>query len=213
MPYYKDINTLFIHIPKTGGTKLESYLKNKYTQQLYSYITQIDKFNVITNGCGNTILPEPNLRNLSLQHQTYRTIFKYRELLNLDFNNIKIITIVRNPYNRIISDLIYCNLIDDKTNIDKIPNVINKYLHQNNRDNHNIPQHQFLIDDNNNLITNITIFNTENLTKQLKNYGFSDYDFIPKEKNYMKFLNKKSIQLINTFYKKDFELFGYNMIN
>ena len=30
-------------------------------------------------------------------------------------------------------------------------------------------------------------------------------------KNYDKYLNKDSISLINNFYKKDFELFGYKM--
>ncbi len=35
MPYYRDINLLLIHIPKTGGTKLEKYLRTKSRESLY----------------------------------------------------------------------------------------------------------------------------------------------------------------------------------
>ena len=65
MPYYKEINTLFIHIPKTGGTMFENELKTKYTQSLYT-------------GNKNTILPSP-YNSISLQHQTYNTLYKYKD--------------------------------------------------------------------------------------------------------------------------------------
>ena len=35
MPYYKQPNLLFIHIPKTGGTVIENQLKNIYEESLF----------------------------------------------------------------------------------------------------------------------------------------------------------------------------------
>ena len=62
----------------------------------------------LLSGIKNKILPTKELQNISLQHQTYNTLFNYKELLNIDFNdNLKIISVVRNPYNRLISDLFW----------------------------------------------------------------------------------------------------------
>jgi hypothetical protein len=36
MPYYKDKNLLFIHIPKTGGTVIENNIKKHTPQKLFS---------------------------------------------------------------------------------------------------------------------------------------------------------------------------------
>jgi len=98
MPYYKEGNILFIHIPKTGGSSLETYFENIYTQTCFGF----DKKN---------ILPE-NINNISLQHLTYNTIYKYRDILDVSFNEkLNIITIVRNPYDRIISDLFWLKIL------------------------------------------------------------------------------------------------------
>jgi hypothetical protein len=43
----------------------------------------------------------------SLQHMTYSQIIEHRELFNIQFENLKIFTIVRNPYTRIISDYFF----------------------------------------------------------------------------------------------------------
>jgi hypothetical protein len=198
MPYYKDANLLFIHIPKTGGTSLESYLLNKYNQTIHDS----DKNKII-----------PIKKRVFLQHYTYGDIYKHRQVFGLNFDDkLNIITIVRNPYDRIISDMLYLKLINRNDTLDKIYNVIkNKYLYEKDLYNHNIPQYKFIIDENENIIPNLKIFKTETLTKEIKEYGFEDYDGQNNSTDYSKYLNNDSIKLINKYYKTDFDLFGYDM--
>jgi hypothetical protein len=212
MPYYKEINTLFLHIPKTGGTSLEEYLKCKCTQTLYSY--SLDKRE-------NIMFEKYKIDTVSLQHLTYKEIYQYKEILDVNFNeNLKIITVVRNPYDRIISGLFFNDLINENSTPPEVYEVIQKYIYQDchNHDNHNKPQYEFLIDNDNSIIPNIDIFKTETLTPDLRKYGYDDFDLnfnrnkinIEKDK-YAIYLNNDSIKLINEFYKKDFELFSYDM--
>jgi hypothetical protein len=163
MPYYRDINLLLIHIPKTGGTKLEKYLRTKNSESLYRSRV-------------STKIPDQDLSQISLQHQTYNTIYQYRDILKVNFNHpdFKVITIVRNPYDRIISDLFFRKLINRRSKQIKVDRVIIDYLKEN-WDNHNIPQYKFITDENGDLINGITIFKTESLTRELYDYGFTDY--------------------------------------
>jgi len=203
MPYYKEKNLLFIHIPKTGGTTIEDSIKEKTPQILYS-------------GDNNSLLDFPYNKK-SLQHQFYTTIYKFRDKLDVNFDNIKIFSVVRNPYDRIVSDLFWFNLIKKDFTAGQVYNVIkNNYLHRDDLDNHNEPQYKFIVDENSELIKNIKIFRTEILNESnddlCKFVGFNIN--IQKEgvnKHYNKYLNKDSISLINTFYKKDFELFNYKL--
>ena len=204
MPYYPNKNILFIHIPKTGGTVIENQIKKQYNQTLYS-------------GKTNNILEYP-YNKISLQHQFYTTIYKYKNILNINFNNIKIFSVVRNPYDRIISDLFWFNFITKDDSSDKVYNIIkNNYLYRDDLDNHNLPQYLFITDENKKLLPNIKIFKTEELNikdNELNNFLNININ-IKREnvnKNYSKYLNRKSINIINNFYKKDFKLFGYNTI-
>ena len=203
MPYYKEKNILFIHIPKTGGTVIEKNITLHTPQKLYS-------------GKTNTLLEFPYNKK-SLQHQFYTTIYQFKDKLKVNFDNIKIFSIVRNPYDRIISDLFHFNLIKKYFTSEQVYNTIkNNYLYRDDLDNHNEPQYKFIVDENFELVKNIKIFNTETLNKSNDELNkFLGFNIVIQENNvnkdYSSYLNKDSISLINSFYKKDFELFNYKL--
>ena len=212
MPYFKndDVNILLIHIPKTGGTSLERYFSDKFSIPL-----NINSLYTLTRN--KTLLNENIIINSSLQHITYNQLVKYNKVFNIDFNNIKIITVVRNPYERIISDLFFFKKIKVTSSKEEVFNIIKEYLLSKCYDNHNIPQHYFLKDDTEKQITNIHILRTENLTNDMKNLGYNNFNKVcnknPNKINYYDYLNKKSIKTINKFYDLDFILFNYDKIS
>lgn len=211
MPYFKNnnINLLFIHIPKTGGSSLEIYFSSKFNiplsnKSLYLYIT--DEF-----------LINENIKiNSSLQHITYNQIVENYKIFNIVFDNIKIITIVRNPYERIVSDLFYYKLIKTDTLKEEVFDIINKYLVLDIYDNHNIPQYKFITNDKGEIIQNIYILRNESLINDMKNLGYNDFNIFenvnPNKVNYYNYLNNKTIEIINNFYNLDFILFNYDKI-
>jgi hypothetical protein len=206
MPYFynNDINLLFIHIPKTGGTSLQIYFSSKYNIPLNN--------KALCDFYNNESLEI----NSSMQHMTYNTIVKYSKIFNIDFDNIKIITIVRNPYERFVSDLFFFKLITPDNTKEEVFNILNKYSVSDKYDNHNLPQHEFITDDKGEIIKNIHILKTESLTDGMKNLGYTDFDNCDNvnvnKVNYYNYLSNESIEFINKFYHLDFILFNYDKI-
>ena len=189
----------FIHITKTGGTTIEDVGKK-------------------------------NGKKWGRFHKEYYTDFKsvapWHTKFYLLSNDLKLkydwFTVVRNPYERIISEF-YCRYggwgISNKFTCSK--KEFNKILkarilaQRNNIGDHYTPQH-FYIDPN----IKIHIIKFENLTKE--------FNELMKKYNYNIRLNKHSnkgkkiytvndlsnevISLINNIYHKDFEMFGYKKI-
>lgn len=207
MPYFRKENILFIHIPKTGGTSLERYFSQKFNVKLDASSLCYEKFK----------------NNITLQHQTLSNIIINNHIFKIPFNNpnLKIITIVRNPYHRIMSELFYLGYIDNNSTQEKVYKVLSLYLSNNNTyDNHKLPQYKFLVnDDGFSINNNIIILKTENLNEMMKEIGFNDFNCHEntnkcniKNDKYMSMLNNDSLRLINKYYSKDFLYFGYRII-
>jgi hypothetical protein len=124
-----------------------------------------------------------------------------------------ILAFVRNPYERVVSDLFWLKFNSKGDSPEDIYDTLqNYYFDREDLDYHNYPQHYFLIDKNGKQIENVRIIKTEDLTNSLQNIGFFDYNHnVNDDKSYMKYLNKDSIRIINSRFKKDFELFKYPM--
>ena len=207
MPYFENAHLLFIHIPKTGGSNIENFFM--------TYLSQKPTINQLLS---NNL--DLKINNHSLQHMTYQEFYNNKDFFNLHFDiKIKILTVVRNPYNRIISDLFYLKFATKNNNKDEIQEIIKKYLNNNHLyDNHKLEQYKFLIDNDNNINNNIIILNSETLNDQMNKLGFPEFSNFCNQMNtkittdYYEYLNETSIKMINEYYKKDFEYFNYEML-
>jgi 23S rRNA A1618 N6-methylase RlmF len=219
MPYYKPLNLIYIHIPKTGGMSIEEYFYKKCNltrgeKNIYGWYLNREKR-----------IRFPNDR--SLQHLTYQEIIHYQQYFDYkhdEINNTTILVSVRNPFERIISDLFWGNKIKNVDELDEelLYDIIYNYLYvDNDIDNHRVPQYKYILDENKQLLKNIKIVKTETLQQDMIQLGYNDFDiFINKNKrneketiHYMNLLNQKSMDLIYEYYKKDFEIFGYSYEN
>jgi hypothetical protein len=82
-------------------------------------------------------------------------------------------------------------------------------------DNHPLPQYKFLLDTDGSFLKDVTILHTESIEKDLDSIGYQDFSRLDNSSqsiktDYSNYLNRQSIDLINSFYAKDFEYFNYN---
>jgi hypothetical protein len=206
MPYFRKIKILFIHIPRTGGTTVECYFYQK-DQSVRSTRSLFSKTGY--------------LNGHSLQHCTYQELRSIRKRFNIHFpppdKQLTILTIVRNPYDRLFSDLIAGN---SDLSPEMIDQTVDAFIHSENTDSHQRPQVEFLIDNNGAIPKNIIIMHTESLNDDMIKLGYNDFAQTHREnvtsnasdrEKLISLLSQKSIDLINLTYKRDFEMFGYTM--
>jgi hypothetical protein len=209
MPYFKKNNILLIHIPKTGGTSLEIYFSRKYALKLEDTLFS------------RTPSQLPEFKNRYLQHLFLTEYKEHNELLGIDFcDSLQILAITRNPYDRLISALLYgkkITLTSDPAEVySTIQHIFSVYTTSKKKIHygHYIPQWEFIADNEGAIDPRVTVMDTETLMADMHALGFTDFSIhmngdIKRRTNYRQLLNSNSLQLINTFYERDFTLFNY----
>ncbi len=202
MPLFNKLKLFFIHIPKTGGTSVEEYLYKKTNTQKTINTFHSDK-------CG------VKLNKHTLQHSTFTELVRCKNNLDFNINKLKIFTVVRNPYERLVSELFYIGKINLQSDKQMVENEIISYLNDDyHYDNHKLPQYKF-ITYNDKIVNNITIMKNETLNDDMHKYNFTDFNENHNKThkgkiNYMELLSDNAKNIIYKYYEKDFELFNYD---
>lgn len=190
---------IYIHIPKTGGNSLSLYLKN------YSSNKVIQRNSRVGLGQGIDIICEKSKIDIKHMPITY-----YRGLYpNLYSSYIKF-TIVRNPYDRLIS--LYFWLRSNRPYTKK---SFKEFLNKNIKS-----QLSFIMVDDKIEVDYICKF--ENLEEDLKyifnkiNIDTKDMVFphlnASKHNYYMSYYDNELLSIINKKYENDFKVLGYDII-
>ena len=210
------MKTIFIWIPKTAGTSISDFfniekiiLKNQYNN--LGEINNENKFNIKDGSF------------VTFGHANIKKINS-----NINFQKDKFITIVRNPYFRLLSLYSYHNKSKDFKYIKKYKNINEWILNEINSNsipapgsyNVNYTSQAAPMVDWLDGIDNLKIYKFENLEYLLddlkeKYPHKKKLNFLNKSDNNndLNKFNKESIIRINNYYFKDFEKYKYKKIN
>jgi len=202
-------NWLYIHVPKTGGCSIESYLAHKYNMSIYVFLSNVEH--------------DITLSTCSKQHYTLLLKLAYAKMKGIILDDsVNYFGSVRNPYTRAVSDLYYYKLITHTSSpIDvekQLKTYINQYMINHEAyDNHVKPQYLFFVNNEGVMDSRVKIIKQETLCDDMCSLGFSDFKIEVNvnlhKGNYYKQLTMNAVHMLNNIYKEDFTLFNYSMIH
>tara|TARA_Y100000992_G_C21268979_1_gene495567 strand:- start:1397 stop:1984 length:588 start_codon:yes stop_codon:yes gene_type:complete len=189
-----NLKFIFIHIPKTSGNSLSLFLKDFIDNEI------IHRSNNMGEKQGIDIICEKIKKDIKHKDITY-----YKNTYGEKINDYFKFTIVRNPYDRMLS---YYFWSKGKNNQKFDRNEFINFIKSNTSF-----QHEYI--DN-----TFHIIHFENIINELKNIecfkeivDFNNYPTLNassnSKRNYNEIYDKELKDLVFNKYKKDFELFGY----
>lgn len=200
---------IFIHIPKTGGSTFEQYLSSFYGVPL-------DKTTMFSS-------EYETINGHSLQHCTYQELKIHLKGQKKDINDYFIISFVRNPFHRLLSELLCFHRIERSTPASVAHTVIvNMFSNENpplvrghytHYDNHLIPQVEFLLDENGHFPQNLALFDMNDINTIMPSLGFTDFAKARRvhvtyrgRVDYDSYFLEETNALIKRAYKEDFDM-------
>lgn len=203
MPLFHENKLYFVHIPKTGGTSIDSMFYPKDIMNII-YSLQTNK-NYLIGRC------EKN-NNFLLQHCPISYILN-NNYLDETTMKYKRFAIVRNPYDRLVSSWKFSS--SEMNFSDFIHKIVNNKDIQSSFYLFILPQYKYIYDDDLNLLVD-DVLRFENYDKDILNFfEKNNIDLKLKHENktvhdhYSKYFNEELYKIVNEYYGKDFELFGY----
>lgn len=190
---------LFIHIPKTGGTSVIDLLEKSNTLVNNHY----------NNNHSHNNQYDPELRQCKQLHLTINDFPRYAESFCF--------AIVRNPYDRIISEYTWSGNNKLMEFIDFLKHVELNLGHS-----HYKPQYKYVCDSKTRKLLVDKFYKLEDMKKfyrdithnfhSLRTHKLEKLNESKQSEKKIK-IGKQEIDIINQIYWNDFVIFGYEMIN
>jgi len=223
------INKEIMHLRLTANYNKDSKKKLQMIQNNMAKYTRSIQETMVDNSELKKLMLIKH-KGYSLHHFTWNDIRtqknilfgeKIAKLVDEKNNDMTFIASVRNPYDRIVSELFFLKKINKTFDQIRVFQVIKQFLNDKNHyDNHKTPQYKFVINEKDELIKNLKIVKTESLDSDMEKLGYKSFTNARcknvntkyNKSKYSNLLNRESIELINNYYAKDFEYFNYSKL-
>lgn len=188
---------IFLHIPKNSGRYIRKQISAKFD----------------THNCP---IDNNNISFLDISNNEIKVHCNYITIKKIYPTNYKIITFIRNPYDRCIS--IFFQIYKIYEPIDNLKKFIKTQLINNNKldEFHKFwftPQIDYVVNSNGNIPDDITIYKLEEYSNDSEAGQFFQFEnFNLKKYDYSLYLDDECIEIINNVYDKDFTIFNYKKI-
>jgi len=219
MPISYQYKTIFIHIPKCGGTSIEKILGMACQEDFFAYdhIYQLKNIKVPKE----KFTPEEYTLCIAKtpQHLTFREL---KKIIPVDvFDSFSKFSIVRNPFSKLVSEYNYIKSLDCHSDVIEFRDLIeylklDKFKRIHRFDSHLEPQSSFLMNENLEIDDSIKIYKFESLSECIQDMlkiSPINYEVHARKSKiyrpYQEYYTPEMIDVVLNFYKEDFVNFNY----